>query len=369
MQTSEGFPLTDKGRNVNDNDYSTKRGIVETMAANYDSRALDEPVIVSEGAIVSGNNRTISGQIAAQNGTDTKYKEALPTKSAMRGIPSEELSKFKNPRLVFELAEPIEYTTENFARFNRARNKPKSPVDMAIAIGKQDTSRLVGQILSTIGEVEKLSELYQNQNTVASIMKQIVESGIINQNEMPQFYTQEYGITDAGKDFIETLLIGSVINEDQIRILNAEGMKQYREKIVSAMLPIANNMMYEDNIGKHLNTAIKYLKEARDAKTDLRGILLDIPLFDAKEYEDLSIFTALMLQRKPTEFIEFINILNQRLELGTDNLFGESNNAESVLEDYEQQNKLTDNERETIPRHRELDEELAKAIIKRRGLK
>lgn len=348
LQTSEGFPLTDKGRNVNDNDYSTKRGVVETMAANYDSRALDEPVIVSEGAIVSGNNRTISGQIAAQNGTDAKYKEALPAKSAMRGIPSEELSKFKSPRLVFELAEPIEYTTENFARFNRARNKTKSPVDMAIAIGKQDTSRLVGQILSTIGEVEKLSELYQNQNTVAAIMKQIVESGIINQNEMPQFYTQEYGITDAGKDFIETLLIGSVINEDQIRILNSEGMKQYREKIVSAMLPIANNMKYEDNIGKHLNTAIKYLKEARDAKTDLKGILLDIPLFDAKEYEDLSIFTALMLQRKPTEFREFINNLNQRLELGADNLFGETNNAESVLEDYEQQNKLTDNERETI---------------------
>lgn len=348
LQTSEGFPLTDKGRNVNDNDYSTKRGVIETMAANYDSRALDEPVIVSEGAIVSGNNRTISGQIAAQNGTDAKYKEALPAKSAMRGIPSEELSKFKNPRLVFELAEPIEYTTENFARFNRARNKTKSPVDMAIAIGKQDTSRLVGQILSTIGEVEKLGELYQNQNTVATIMKQIVESGIINQNELPQFYTQEYGITDAGKDFIETLLIGSVINEDQIRILNSEGMKQYREKIVSAMLPIANNMKYEDNIGKHLNTAIKYLKEARDAKTDLKGILLDIPLFDAKEYEDLSIFTALMLQRKPTEFREFINNLNQRLELGTDNLFGESNNAESVLEDYKQQNKLTDNERETI---------------------
>ena len=348
LQTSEGFPLTDKGRNVNDNDYSTKRGVVETMAANYDSRALDEPVVVSEGAIVSGNNRTISGQIAAQNGTDTKYKEALPAKSAMRGIPSEELSKFKSPRLVFELAEPIEYTTENFARFNRARNKTKSPVDMAIAIGKQDTSRLIGQILSTIGEVEKLSELYQNQNTVAAIMKQIVESGIINQNEMPQFYTQEYGITDAGKDFIETLLIGSVINEDQIRILNSEGMKQYREKIVSAMLPIANNMKYEDNIGKHLNTAIKYLKEARDAKTDLKGILLDIPLFDAKEYEDLSIFTALMLQRKPTEFREFINNLNQRLELGADNLFGETNNAESVLDDYEQQNKLTDNERETI---------------------
>lgn len=348
LQTSEGFPLTDKGRNVNDNDYSTKRGVIETMASNYDSRALDEPVIVSEGAIVSGNNRTISGQIAAQNGTDAKYKEALPAKSAMRGIPSEELSKFKNPRLVFELAEPIEYTTENFARFNRARNKTKSPVDMAIAIGKQDTSRLVGQIMSTIGEVEKLGELYQNQNTVATIMKQIVESGIINQNELPQFYTQEYGITDAGKDFIETLLIGSVINEDQIRILNSEGMKQYREKIVSAMLPIANNMKYEDNIGKHLNTAIKYLKEARDAKTDLRGILLDIPLFDAKEYEDLSIFTALMLQRKPTEFREFINNLNQRLELGTDNLFGESNSAQSVLEDYKQQNKLTDNERETI---------------------
>jgi hypothetical protein len=221
------------------------------------------------------------------------------------------LGKFKNPRLVFELAEPVEYTTETFAKFNRPRSKTKSPVDMAIAIGKQDTSRLVGQVLDTIGEVEKFSDLYQNQAKVATIMKQVVESGIINQNEMPQFYTEEYGITDAGKDFIETLLIGSVINEDQIRILNSEGMKQYREKIASAMLPIAKNMKFEDNIGNRLNTAIKYLKEARDAKTDLKGILLDIPMFDAKEYEDLTIFTALMLQRKPSEFRQFINNLNE----------------------------------------------------------
>ncbi|MEE1118808.1 MAG: hypothetical protein U0K90_02660, partial [Bacteroidales bacterium] len=318
------------------------------MAANYDARALDEPVIVSEGAIVSGNNRTISRQLSAQKGTDSKYKEALPSKAQMRGISAEELGKFQNPTLVFELAEPVEYTTETFAKFNRPRSKTKSPVDMAIAIGKQDTSRLVGQVLSTIGEVDKLSELYQNQNKVAEIMKQVVESGIINQNEMPQFYSQEYGITDAGKDFIETLLIGSVINEDQIRILNSEGMKQYREKIVSAMLPIARNMKFEDNIGNRLNTAIKYLKEARDAKTDLRGILLDNPIFDAKEYEDLTIFTALMLQRKPSEFRDFINNLNDRLSLGGENLFGEQETAQSVLEDYKQQNKLTDNERETI---------------------
>lgn len=348
LQSNEGFPVTDKGRNVNDNDYSNKAGIVETMAANYDARALDEPIIVSEGAIISGNNRTISGQIAAQNGTDTKYKEALPAKAAMRGVSAEELGKFKNPRLVFELAEPIEYTTETFAKFNRPRSKTKSPVDMAIAIGKQDTSRLVGQMLDTIGEVEKFSDLYQNQAKVAAIMKQVVESGIINQNEMPQFYTEEYGITDAGKDFIETLLVGSVINEDQIRILSSEGMKQYREKIASAMIPIAKNMTYEDNFGNELNTAIKYLKEARDAKTNIEGILLDNPMFDKKDYEELAIFTALMLQRKPTEFRQFVTNLNERAELGGENLFGEQENAQSVLDDYKQQNKLSDYEQRTI---------------------
>lgn len=348
LQSNEGFPVTDKGKNVNDNDYSTKRGIVETMAADYDARALDEPILVRKGAIVSGNNRTISGQIAAQNGTDTKYKEALPAKSAMRGVATEELGKFKNPRLVFELADPIEFTTETFAKFNRPRSKTKSPVDMAIAIGKQDTSRLVGQMTDTIGDVEKLSDLYQNQNSVATIIKQIVDSGIINQNEMPQFYTEQYGITDAGKDFIETLLVGSVINEDQIRMLNTDGMKQYRDKIASSMLPIAKNMTYEDNFGKELNTAIKYLKEARDAKTNIEGILLDNPMFDKKDYEELAIFTALMLQRKPTEFRQFVNNLNDRAELGGVNLFGEQENAQSVLDDYKQQNKLSDYEQRTI---------------------
>lgn len=347
LQPSEGFAVTPKGKNVNDNDYTDKLDVIDKMTSNYDARGFD-PVIVQEGGVLSGSNRTIAKQRSAVRGTDTKYLEALPMAAKGNGINEAELSKYEHPYMVFEIDEKLPLTTETFAKFNRPRSKTKSPVDMAIAIGKQDTSRLVGKIIDTIGEVEKLSDLYQNQNTVASIMKQIVNSGIINQNEMPQFYTEQYGITDAGKDFVETLLVGSVINEDQIRMLNTEGMKQYREKIVSSMLPIAKNMTYEDNFGKELNTAIKYLKEARDAKTNIEGILLDNPMFDKKDYNRLAIFTALMLQRKPTEFRQFVNNLNERAELGGENLFGEQENAQSVLDDYKQQNKLSDYEQRTI---------------------
>jgi len=43
------------------------------IAAKYDRQAYQEPVVVKDGLVYSGNGRTQAGILAANNNTDDKY--------------------------------------------------------------------------------------------------------------------------------------------------------------------------------------------------------------------------------------------------------------------------------------------------------
>ncbi|MBQ2006740.1 MAG: hypothetical protein II205_04160, partial [Bacteroidales bacterium] len=137
---SAGFPVDESGKTVNDRDYerdsAAQQAVVERAAA-YDQRALQTPVIVSsEGIVVSGNDRTMSGQLAARNNTDAKYVDYLASHSQKYGIPAEEVGKFQHPRVVFELAESVDYTAAEFAKYNAEEKKSQSKTEKAVKAGK-----------------------------------------------------------------------------------------------------------------------------------------------------------------------------------------------------------------------------------------
>ena len=68
---SVGFPLDDNGGSVNDRDYfrdSDAQQVTREIARNYDARAIQNAVIVSpDGVVLSGNGRTMAGELAARN--------------------------------------------------------------------------------------------------------------------------------------------------------------------------------------------------------------------------------------------------------------------------------------------------------------
>ena len=87
---SEGFPTVD-GRTVNDRDYKNDKNaqvIVAQRANRYDSQAIQTPVIVSkDGVVLSGNDRTMAGQLAAKNNTDSKYVEYIQNTERSMDLP------------------------------------------------------------------------------------------------------------------------------------------------------------------------------------------------------------------------------------------------------------------------------------------
>lgn len=81
FRKSDGFPLDLHGQTVNDRDYERDQEAQEVtrrIAEHYDQRALQTAVVVTkDGIVLSGNGRTMAGDMAAVYGTDDAYKEYL----------------------------------------------------------------------------------------------------------------------------------------------------------------------------------------------------------------------------------------------------------------------------------------------------
>jgi len=353
LSPSEGFPTTSEGKNINDNDYTKKSAEVRIMAADYDGRAIDNPIFVKDGVVISGNNRTMSGLLAAENGTDSKYLQALQQRAQSLGFTAEQIASMKHPRVFFEVEDDVPMTTEMFAKFNQRETKSKTPTERAIVASKRDNSRLIGLILSEIDKHEKLSDVYQDANSSAAIVKYMTQTGLINSNEVPELF-ENGAFTANGKDFLESLLIGSIIKEDQIKILNTEGMKNIRSKIVKSIIPLAENykLRKENQIIDDVNQAILYLYQAKAAKLTLGELIRQNDMFESKLFDEDAVFVALKLQQSEKDFRNFVEQVNARLSTDTANMFtGELETKQDIYGEFDQQ--LSDSERAVIEGARE----------------
>ena len=246
---TDGFPESKNGGTINDRDYEHDKDAQESVrdiAANFNGRALDmgEPIIVTkDGIVISGNNRTMSSKLAAKNGTDKQYLSDLREQVEDFGFDEEDLDGFKHPRIVFEIDNEHEgdYTTEEFAKFNKTGKKAKNATEKAVEISKTIKSESVKNVADVISGYDTMGEMWADRDASRKIMNSFVENGVIGKNDMAQYYTEEGGMSAAGKEFVETYLIGSIMNETNIRTLSGDGGKAIRQKLVRAIVPLIEN--------------------------------------------------------------------------------------------------------------------------------
>jgi len=268
FQKTEGFP-TNNGGTINDRDYendnSAKEGVMR-IAGNYDGRALEQPPIVTkDGIVVSGNNRTMSSKLAAKNGTDKEYIDELKDVIEDYGIDEEELSKFKNPRIILEIDKEHEgeYTTEEFAKYNKTDQKSKSTVEKAVEASKTIKPDTIQSLAEHISEFDTLGDLYNNKKAAREFVDALVTNGVIQPNDMAQYYTEQAGLSENGKEFIETTLVGGIMNENNIRSLSGAGGKSLRQKLVRAIVPLIDNKgigkeyTFNDELNKAVNIVLE----------------------------------------------------------------------------------------------------------------
>lgn len=265
---SEGFPVDENGRTVNDDrDYENDKQAqlqVEQKAQKYDSRAIQNPVIVSnDGIVLSGNDRTMAGQIAANNGTDQSYKEYARNYSNKYGFTPEQVDGLKNPRILFVPDEQLPYNAETFAKFNADDKKTQNKTEQAVKAGKIINEQTVSKAASILDGFESLPEFYSNPQATKEMLHLLLNDGIIGQNEVAEMMDGE-SFSSIGKDFIENALIGSVLGESAVR--KAMQMKDLRQVIIKSLTQISQNKKFGDfSFKNEITDAINLLYDARKA--------------------------------------------------------------------------------------------------------
>lgn len=290
---SKGFPTTKDGKSVNDRDYQNDADAQESVrkiANNFNSLSLESPPIVTkDGIVISGNNRTMSSKLAAKQGTDKAYLQDLHDMADEYGIEPEDLNGFENPRLILETDDEHEgdYTTEEFAKFNRDTKKTMNNVEKAVKLTKTLNAEKIQSIAESLQGYDTMGELYADTKGSQEFVNKLITAGIIGENEKAQYCRTDGTLNDSGKEFCETVLVGSVLNENNIRKLDGVGGKRIRQKCVRAILPLIENKgtgkeySFNTELNDAVNIAVTVAKD-HDTFPDVKTYLAQGNLFGEK---------------------------------------------------------------------------------------
>ena len=274
-EPTEGFPVDENGESVNDRDYKRDKDaqrIVRDMADNYDSRALQTPVIVSkDGVVLSGNNRTMSGEIAAKNGTDKAYVDHLREFGAMFGFTPEQIDGMQHPRVVFVPDEELPYDASTFARFNAEQQKKQSKPEHAVKLGKIVPDNVFTSITNDISRFDRMSDYYADDKSVASAISQLLDAGVINEMQLPELRTGN-ALSAAGKELIENTLIGKVFQTSPDAVRQIISTPTLRQSVVMGLNEIANNRTLAKSgydLSKELAAAVDLVSRAKSDSPEI----------------------------------------------------------------------------------------------------
>lgn len=274
-EPTEGFPVDENGESVNDRDYKRDKDaqrIVRDMADSYDSRALQTPVIVSkDGVVLSGNNRTMSGEIAAKNGTDKAYVDHLREFGAMFGFTPEQIDGMQHPRVVFVPDEELPYDASTFARFNAEQQKKQSKPEHAVKLGKIVPDNVFASIVGDISRFDRMSDYYADDKSVASAISQLLDAGVINEMQLPELRTGN-ALSAAGKELIENTLIGKVFQDSPDAVRQIISTPTLRQSVVMGLNEIANNRTLAKSgydLSQELGAAVDLVSRAKSESPEI----------------------------------------------------------------------------------------------------
>ena len=269
FKQSEGFPTDEKGHTLNDRDYERDldaQRVQREIARNYDARATQQPVVVSpEGFVLSGNGRTMSGDLAAMENTDGAYNSYVREYPEMWGFTSDQVEKLEHPRVVFVSDNPLPLTTETFAAFNAQETKTQSRTEKAVKMGKAVSDEDFAKILRVVTDGhETLADFYGNMSGVSEVINLLETSGVITQQDRANLFDGD-ALSDEGRNLLENVLLGKAFegNPDVVRQLSE--VRSLRTSVLNALFYIVENerLNEEFRLGDELSRAINFVYHAR----------------------------------------------------------------------------------------------------------
>lgn len=343
FKQSEGFPTDEKGHTLNDRDYERDldaQRVQREIARNYDARATQQPVVVSpEGFVLSGNGRTMSGDLAAMENTDGAYNSYVREYAEMWGFTSDQVEKLEHPRVVFVSDNPLPLTTETFAAFNAQETKTQSRTEKAVKMGKAVSDEDFAKILRVVTDGhETLADFYGNMSGVSEVINLLETSGVITQQDRANLFDGD-ALSDEGRNLLENVLLGKAFegNPDVVRQLSE--VRSLRTSVLNALFYIVENerLNEEFRLGDELSRAINFVYHARKGGgysfgDKVRTFAQQTELFESTTDVSLEDVTVLLLadalnDKRTTLIKSIFKSYNERAEdagRGQMSLFGDA---------------------------------------------
>ena len=271
-QKTDGFPMDANGGSVNDRDYERDRDAQEhtqSIARRYDQRALQSvPVVSNDGVVLSGNGRTMAGELAARDNTDGAYVSYLREYAPKFGFTAEQVDGMQHPRVSFVPDEAMPYTAETFARFNQQEMKSQNKTEQAVKLGKTVADGIFRRIVRAINGYDTLGDFYNDAEASLGAVYDLHSAGVIPQAQLAEMVDGVRGqekLSAVGREFLENMLIGKAFESDPevVRMLTAE--PSMRRTVITALGEIVDNIALggEWSLQGALADAVKLCFDAR----------------------------------------------------------------------------------------------------------
>ena len=242
---NEGYPVDENGQSVNDRDYERDKDaqtITRQIADNYDQRAAQSPIVVSkDGIVMSGNGRTMAGELAAAHNTDGAYIDYLTNYGSQYGFTPEQVSTMQHPRVVFVPDADMPYNAETYAKFNQQEMKGQSKTEQAVKLGKIVDDNTFGRIIRSINKFETLGDFYNDAKAATQAINELLAAGAISQAQYAEMFDGD-AVSAQGREILENMLIGKAFESNPDAVRQITSIRSMRQSIITALAEISNNL-------------------------------------------------------------------------------------------------------------------------------
>ena len=343
FKQNEGFPVNEDGSSSNSRSYKDKdsRLFTEKIGRDFGGQALKNVPVVQDGILLSGNGTTMGKQLAERYGTDGKYYESLSENAEGFGWTPKQIEEagFKGT-VYFVPDKKMPLTSKTFDLFNRQETKSIGNTEQSVKNAKVLSTDEVSAIIAEIEGSGSLDAFFNNPTAINSLLKRLIDKGVIGLNEVAGLREGEDKLSAAGKDFVKNLLLGSVFSENTIRMMGADAM--LKTKALNGIRAVTDNMKLGDYaLMKEIDQAVQLLYEARQGGSGVDAYLRTPAMFGenaADRFDPISQAIALALEGKVEDFRELMMAYNRNAAPYADanqtEMFGERPTKEDFVNEF-----------------------------------
>lgn len=262
------------------------------------------PQITPDGVVLGGNGRTMALQRAYREGAPGEaYKRYLVEHAGQYGIDAQQVIGMEHPVLVREFQQPpknIDELRRLGASLNEKHGKELTAEEEAVTAGANFSVDSARKISSRLAETDaSLRELMASDPKL--FWDSLTSDGILNDRNVRKYFTDARTLNEAGKNFVENMMLGSVVKDPKML---AEMPKAVKAKFVRSLPSLIELSHREDawNITPQLLSAVRYQMDATGKGLAVDEYLKQMPIFEQPDWYNQVLMR--FLQRNPTEVAE-----------------------------------------------------------------